>query len=92
MGAMIATGQLCTQNEALAEQCRPNARHGEMLGVRQDVAVGVQRDADLRVPQPLADQRQRHPVQQQERRVAVPEIMYANAGQASGGHDTGKVP
>lgn len=54
--------------------------YGSILHVRQHVRVGIERDACLGVPQPLADRLDRRAGLQHQHRVRVSEIVEPNAG------------
>src|SRR5215210_7824655 len=47
----------------------------------QDMAVGVERDADLALPQPLLHHLQVHPLPEHPRRVGVPQVVEADVRQ-----------
>src|SRR5215211_3809406 len=59
----------------LSEQRCPEALRGKVLIPRQDMAVGVERDADLRMSDPLRHERHRHTITQEPRRVRVAQVM-----------------
>ena len=61
----------------------PEALDGLAPQAREDVAVDVQRDADLAVPEPFLHHFRVDALPQHQRRVGVPHVVEADGGQGS---------